>query len=350
MNYEHRSNYLSASEMKLDYNNLEIPEFNVKGIYVTGWAAGNQPHINDLIKLIEQTELNSMVIDIKDEFGYMSYISDVENAKNTGANKRKIKDIENLLERLNEKNIYTIGRLVVFQDRNLAVQRPYFALPLKTKEGEIIFSREWVDPYIDTVREYNIELAAEAFELGFDEVQFDYIRYPVIHEDNKSAFSYGERKVDIINQFAAEARKELAEFNRPLSIDVFGLTTTIDGGMGIGQSFRDLADEINIISPMVYPSHYFPGSYGFESPAENPYEIIYKSITDAIKKVEDTENDNVIIRPWLQDFSLNHRYTAREVRDQIRALDDLGIDEWLLWNPRSRYTEGVFLSSEVCEE
>lgn len=329
-------------DIDLEYESLQIPEFKVKGIYVTGWAAGNEDKINRLIHLVNQGELNSMVIDIKDEFGYLSYRSDVNMAGYTGANKSKISDIKHLLSVLKENNIHIIGRISVFKDRNLAQRRPDLSLPIKNSDGEIIFSREWVDPFLEIVRDYNIDLAKEAYKMGFDEVQFDYIRYPVIRDREKQIVTYGESKIYNINRFVAEAKNELSEYDKPLSIDVFGLTTSIEGGMGIGQSFRELAKEIDIISPMIYPSHYEPGIFGIDVPAEEPYEIILKSVGDARKKASDIDRTDLKIRPWLQDFSLGHKYTAKEVTRQIEALNELGIDEWLFWNPGSRYTEEVF--------
>lgn len=332
----------STEEINLEYDPLKIPEFLVKGIYVSGWAAGDEAKINRLIQLVNQSELNTMVIDVKDEFGHISYRSDVDMAGFTGANENKISNINQFLRVLKKNNIYTIARITVFKDPNLAKSRPDLSLPIKTSDDEIVFSREWVDPYLKIVRNYNIDLAKEAYDLGFDEVQFDYIRYPVIRDQERQIFTYGESKIDNINRFVSQAKKELAEYDRPLSIDVFGLTTSLEGGIGIGQSFRELAEKINIISPMVYPSHYDPGIFGIESPAEEPYKIIKKSIGDARQKTLDIDKPDVKIRPWLQDFSLGHRYTEREVIQQIKALDELGIDEWLLWNPGSKYTEEVF--------
>ncbi|MFW6238406.1 MAG: putative glycoside hydrolase [Halanaerobiales bacterium] len=332
----------STEEINLEYDPLKIPEFLVKGIYVSGWAAGDEAKINRLIQLVNQSELNTMVIDVKDEFGHISYRSDVDMAGFTGANENKISNINQFLRVLKKNNIYTIARITVFKDPNLAKSRPDLSLPIKTSDDEIVFSREWVDPYLKIVRNYNIDLAKEAYDLGFDEVQFDYIRYPVIRDQERQIFTYGESKIDNINRFVSQAKKELAEYDRPLSIDVFGLTTSLEGGIGIGQSFRELAEKINIISPMVYPSHYDPGIFGIESPAEEPYKIIKKSIGDARQKTLDIDKPDVKIRPWLQDFSLGHRYTEREVIQQIKALDELGIEEWLLWNPGSKYTEEVF--------
>lgn len=315
---------------------LVIPEFNVKGIYVTGWVAGTEK-MDNLINLVEDTILNTMVIDIKDDHGYLSYNSSIPLAEEIGANHRKIKDLPALLKKLNGKGIYTIARIVLFRDSLLATKRPDLALNLNHIDSkEIIKSSIWANPFRKTIWEYNIQVAKDAVEMGFDEIQFDYIRYPaqtgltlqpVVPEDRS--------KRSIINDFSDYALSELAEYNIPVSLDVFGLTTTAKDDLGIGQDFSALAEKYKIISPMIYPSHYSRGIYGIDNPALEPYRLINRSLKDALKKID--YNDDIVIRPWLQDFTINDRYTHNEVLEQIKAVEDLGIKEWLLWNPGSNY-------------
>lgn len=365
---------------------LTLPEFNVKGIYVTGWVAGIPNRMDKLINLVDETELNSMVVDVKDALGYLSYESSVARSKNFRANKNKIRNINSLLEKLNKKGIHTIARIAVFKDAFLANNFPQYALQIRKKVSikdrrlmeednkeireyqknitdstknlnsnsqpqlssdtnkhriETYSSTSWVNPANQEVWEYNIKLAQEAFELGFDEVQFDYIRFPALR-DNKSAVTKQRSKQSIINDFISTAYKQLAKFEKPISIDVFGLTTSVNNDLGIGQNFSQLGKYANIISPMVYPSHYSRGTLGVANPAANPYEIVYQSMVDAKKKVD----KNVMIRPWLQDFSLKHKYSASEVKSQINAVESLGIKEWLLWNPRSKYTREALKSNK----
>ena len=322
---------------------LTLPKFHVKGIYVTGWVAGTKDMMDDLIQLVDDTIINTMVIDIKCQRGFLSYSSEVGLAKEIKANRHKVRDIKGLLAELKLKGIYTIGRLVVFKDGLLATTRPDLALPLKDSENEeIIYSKAWVDPGQQEVWSYIVLLAREAVKLGFDEIQFDYIRYPALASRPLQAVVAGNKyKSQIIGGFLQYAKQELADLDIPLSIDVFGSTTRVKGDLGIGQNFQELSGIIDIISPMVYPSHYSPGSYGVEDPDAEPYHIIYRSLADAKEKV--TANKNIIIRPWLQDFSLRHLYSVQEVKEQIKATEDLGLKEWLLWNPRSQYTKEALL-------
>lgn len=324
-----------------------LPEFHVRGIYVTGWVAGTEEKMQELIELVDKTVLNAMVIDVKDQQGFLSYNSSVKLVKEIGANRNKIKNIKGLLNRLHNKGIYTIARLAIFKDALLAKSRPDLALPIwDPYQKKVIYSKSWVDPSKKEVWDYNVLLAREAVELGFDEIQFDYIRYPAMAKSPLEAIlKENKTKSEIINSFAAYARDKLADLNVPISIDVFGLTTTVKDDLGIGQNFAQLTDIIKIISPMVYPSHYAAGSYGIEIPASQPYQIIYKSLVDARKKV--INKKNVIIRPWLQDFSLGYQYSFQEVIDQIRAAESLDINEWLLWNPQSKYTKEALLNPPI---
>ena len=361
-------NYHESKEVSFNYPEVFIPQFNVRGIYVTGWVAGLDKRMNNLIELVNNTILNTMVIDVKDNLGYLSYSSEVEMTEKINASKKKISDIKRLLTLLEKNNIYTIGRIVVFKDALLAKERPDLALEIekevevkenKSKDIKIIKenvennrdvniekknqnnkykysiykSKKWVDPSNREVWNYNIELAREALKLGFDEVQFDYIRYPAL-KGNLSVFNKNDKN-KIINDFVVTAQQNLKDLNKPISIDVFGMTTSVSNGLGIGQDYERLSKNINIISPMVYPSHYSAGVFGLSIPEKKPYETVYKSMDDALKK----SNANTILRPWLQDFSINYNYYAIDVINQIKAVESLGINEWLLWNPSSRYTQ-----------
>ena len=358
---------------------------NVRGIYVTGWVAGMPSRMQDLINLVDNSVLNSMVIDIKDDVGYLSYQSDVPLAEKIGANKTKIKDIKKLLSILDEHDIHTIGRIVVFKDELLASNKANFALTIKRPfDGEdfvkkyfdvnsfikletddlyrfnkndlelknkalkldkrnkgksddfkIVKSSNWVDPANEKVWEYNFQIAKEALELGFDEIQFDYIRYPSLRNGSSVFNKNHDEKIKVINNFVETAYSELENYNKNVSIDIFGLVTSLKNGMSIGQKFDSLSTRANIISPMVYPSHYSKGVFNLKEPETKPYQTVHYSMKDALKN----SNKDVVLRPWLQDFSINHKYNAEDVIAQIKAVEELGISEWLLWNSRSRYNE-----------
>jgi len=280
-----------------------------------------------------------MVIDIKDINGFLSYKSKIGLVSEINSSREKIKDIKKTINRLHNEGIYVIGRIVVFKDKLLARSRPDLALRLHYKNTNKVFiSDSWVEPGEKEVHDYNINIAREALLLGFDEIQFDYIRYPALaNKPYKVLMDDLLLKEDIINDFVAEAVHKLKYLDKAISIDVFGLTTTVNDDMGIGQNFNKLSKTIDIISPMVYPSHYAPGTYGIKLPENEPYQIVYNSMSDAIKKLSGQKNIN--IRPWLQDFSLKQKYTSEDILKQIEALKFFNIDEWLLWNPRSIYTE-----------
>ncbi len=310
---------------------------NIKGIYVTGWVAGLEERMNKLIDLANKSVINAMVIDVKDSRGHLSYPSRVYLANKIRANENKIFDIKNLLIKLDKNNIYTIARIVVFKDGLLASQRPDLSMKLWSKQSKIINrSNNWVDPAKEEVVQYNIELAKEAFMLGFDEVQFDYIRFPALANQPIQVIVTGlENKDKVIVNFLKKAKYELKNYG-PFSIDVFGLTTSVEDDLGIGQNLLNLSKNVNIISPMIYPSHYANGSFGIALPENEPYKTIFKSMSQAQRKFY--KSPNVRLRPWLQDFSVKVPYEEAHVLAQIQALQELGIDDWLLWNPASRYT------------
>ena len=336
--------------LQIDRRLLSIPEFHVRGIYVTGWVAGTRERMDKLIDFVSDSVLNSMVIDIKDELGYLSYNSEVELAREIGANRNKVRDIEGLLQELNNRGIYTIGRIVVFKDAILARGKKELALTLENSDtDESTKSRDWVNPSDREVWEYNVEIAKEALKLGFNEIQIDYIRYPALAASPWNAVLENKMtQSKIIGEFLKYMKLQLAEYNRPLSIDVFGLTTSVDNDLGIGQNFNELATIVDIISPMLYPSHYSNGVFGINVPESEPYRVVYRSLEDAIRKIGNTKKTT--IRPWLQDFSLQHGYSSKEVREQLKAAEKLGIKEWLFWNPRSRYTEEFFLNFSLDDD
>ncbi|MFW5972180.1 MAG: putative glycoside hydrolase [Bacillota bacterium] len=324
-------------ELENNSERLFIPEFYVRGIYVTGWVAGTSK-MDSLINLVDNSIINTMVIDIKDQRGLLSHKSDIPLAQQIGANRRKIKNVKQLIQKLHSRGIYTIARIVVFKDMLLASNRNDLALELHySTTGEILKSDLWVNPSKKEVWDYNIMIAREAAMMGFNEIQFDYIRFPAMGEGALQAVVPADKKKStIINQFAQYASDQLSDLNIPISVDVFGMTTSVEGDLGIGQDFKELSDIINIMSPMVYPSHYSSGHFGLKIPEIEPYKVIYSSLTDAKNKV--SGKNNIKIRPWLQDFTINHKYSSKEIKEQIKAVEELGIKEWFLWNPGSRYT------------
>lgn len=315
-----------------------VPPKGIKGIYVSGWVVGSDSKMNELIKLARETEINAFVIDIKDDSGLVSWNSNVKLAIDTKANHLKHRDFKGLVQKLKKENIYLIGRVVSFKDAHLAKARPDRALRLKNG-SKVWEDDDWISGFQKENWEYIVSIAKEAAEMGFDEIQFDYVRFPALaNRPTQVAQLTKMTKDEAIDGFLNYAKKELAKYNVPISADIFGMVTSMDD-IGIGQRFEQLTEAVAVLSPMVYPSHYSNGNFNLKSPESSPYETVYRSIKDAIARVP--KDSDVRIRPWLQDFSMKVKYGPSEVRKQIQALKDLGIDEWLLWNPGSRYTRGA---------
>ncbi|AZR73055.1 hypothetical protein BBF96_06450 [Anoxybacter fermentans] len=334
-----------SKEYSLKFNKLKLPIkkdfFKVKGLYITGWVAGLDDKMNEFIELVKKTEINAFVVDIKDSTGTVSYLSSVPEASQIKANRKKIKNISALITRLKKENIYLIGRIVAFKDPVLARAKRDRAL-LLTNGEKTWRDLNWISPYQKENWDYLVKLAREALELGFDEIQYDYVRFPALGNGTIQVVQQREMsKEKAIISFLNYAKSELAEYNAPISADVFGAVTFAKDDLGIGQKLETISEVVDIISPMIYPSHYANGVFNLPIPEAAPYETVYYSMKNAINRLG--ENHRVRFRPWLQDFSLKYYYDVSEVREQIKALYDLGIEEWLLWNPKSRYTKEAFL-------
>ena len=338
------------------------PRVLAKGIYVTGNIAGSTTRFPELLALLDSTELNSMVIDVKNDHGVMTYKSEIEIVKDVDANRGvPIKDITQLMDKLNQHDVYPIARIVVFRDPNLPEQRPDWAIQRKNGSGvwRDRSSYAWVNPYEKNVWDYNIAIAKEAALNGFREIQFDYVRFPEnarrVDEEANYPGSEGIEKDEAIEQFLAYARQELEEYNVHISADVFGVIATSWGDTDrIGQNWERMSPLTEIISPMIYPSHYGPGYFGYAVPDANPTGTIRRALEDSLKRNAPLERAGVI-RPWLQSFTATWvkghiRYGATEVRKQIDAARELGIDEYLIWNATNRYPEDAFLSAADAAE
>jgi hypothetical protein len=343
-------NNLSAKEDPVKQISQKVKR-DVKGVYVSAYALQGEKW--DRIKrLLSTTEINAVVVDVKNDSGRITYPSGVQTAKEIGADaSAKVKDISPLLEDMQKQDVYTIARIVTFKDPLLAAKKPEWAI--KTKSGKIWRDNRgvsWLDPYNEEVWDYTIELAKEALKVGFDEVQFDYVRFPeqVIKIEREVAFynPYNETKDQIIARFLNKATKEIHEWGGVVSADVFGLTTTAKDGMGIGQKWELLVPEVDAISPMIYPSHYMRGSYGVSYPDLQPYSIVSEAVKDANArnaKLKATHERVARIRPWIQDFTAkwikpHQTYRRTEVMEQIKALQKQGIYQYLLWNASCNYS------------
>jgi len=329
---------------KQDWRPLKKEAVKVKGLYMSGAAFNSKKLFDYLVGLVDTTELNALVIDMKDDNGYLSADFDIKLARDLEIRRHRGLNAAENMQLLFSKNIFPIARIVVFKDPSLAEKKPELAL--RKSDGSIWRDRKklaWVDPHNREVWEYTVDVAREAAKMGFREIQFDYVRFPSDGDMSDVVYPYadGNKKEDVILEFLRYAKKELEPYNVFVSADVFGLTTMTLDDMGIGQKFEKIMTAVDYICPMVYPSHYGVGNYSFANPNAHPYEVVKNALLDGLKKKGDAP---VIIRPWLQDFNLGSpRYGPAEVRAQIKATYDAGLDEWILWNAGNRYTEGALL-------
>ena len=322
---------------------VTLTPFIVKAIYLTELTAADDKRFNDLLALVKRTELNAVVIDVKGDSGRIFYDSKVPLAHEIGA-VEPVFDVRARLRQLREANVYTIGRQVIMEDTLLATHRPEWAVRNRAtgQPWRDFNGIGWLNPYRPEVADYNVAIAREIAELGFDEVQFDYIRFPsdgVLNLVDYGQESDEEKRPAAIAGILTRARQVLDPLGVYLSADVFGLTTVIEDDLGIGQKLESLADAVDYICPMVYPSHYARGSFGFANPAARPYEVVEKSLAGAMPRLADVRAH---LRPWLQDFDLyGTPYTPEMVRGQIKAAEEHHTSGWLIWNAANRYQEAA---------
>ncbi len=329
---------ISGANLKRDYS-VKRPSV-IHGIYITGWTAGT-PRFEKLIKQAKESGINAFVIDVKDATGYLSFDSDIPFAKEICSNRRKISDLQKITRECIENGIYPIARIVVFKDPVLARHRK--DLVVRKENGAIFYDRSglpWVDPYSKTIWKYNVDIAKEAIGAGFREIQFDYVRFPavpsslkLVYPANKSHIS----KADNIANFLKYATGELHKYGVKVEADVFGLVLSNRGDLGIGQNLEKMAKYADYICPMVYPSHYWSGSFGYSDPDAYPYEIVNHALKDGLARLEKIHSKCELI-PYLQDFSLYHRYGVEQVKEQEKAVYDNGLKSWFMWNAANIYT------------
>jgi hypothetical protein len=324
---------------------IRLTPFRPKALYLTVYGIGDKHLRTAALQLIETTELNALVIDVKGDRGLVPYRSEVLLAAAVGAQRViTISDLPALVKSLRDQGIYTIARIVVFKDTLLAQGRPDLAI--RRRDGSIFRDREdlaWTNPHSRDVWEYNIGIAAEAAKAGFDEIQFDYARLPdttgLVYERPWTE----ENREAAIEGFFTEARKALTPFNVFLAADVFGYVCWNRDDTKIGQKLEHIAGIVDYVSPMLYPSSFQFGISGYRNPVEHPYHVVRLSLEEARER---TKLPSVRFRPWLQafrDYAFGGRpFTAGEVRTQIQAAEDFGADGWMIWNPHNEYSARDF--------
>jgi hypothetical protein len=300
----------------------------------------------DLIGVAKRTEVNALVIDVKDDRGYVLYRSRVPLAREIGADTvapMRADRMRAVLDTMRAHGIYPIARIVVVKDPLLASKRSEWSIkrasngqPWLDKNG-----KPWLDPHHRGPWQYAVDLACEAIDIGFSEVQYDYVRFPDekrLVAEATFPLAGGRDRASVIRDQLRFVRGSLKPYGVPVTADVFGLTTSDTTDMGIGQLWEKFIDAVDAVLPMTYPSHYSPGNYGLQRPNAAPYKVIDRALRDAKRRSAGIANAARIV-PWYQDFTLGApRYGAEHVRAQIQAGYDNGIYDWLLWNPSSRYT------------
>jgi hypothetical protein len=336
---------------------FEYPDA-VRGVFVTAHSAGGA-RFEKLVELVDTTDLNAMVIDVKEDLGHLTY----EPKEDTplavlDIGEPYIKNPRAVLERLEEKQIYPIARVVVFKDSVLANTRP----ELSFTDGHEVWKNgrgeSFVNPFLKEVWDYNVQIAIEAAKLGFKEIQFDYVRFPEGFENRADTLQYSmgeyadsdldpvQRRVEAVTDFVAYAREQLRPYGVKVSVDIFGYAATLPEAPGIGQNFSRISENVDVISSMIYPSHW-TSYFGIAKPDLEPYRLVSEYAKVENKKLAELK-DPPVSRPWLQDFTASYlgagnyqKYGKAEVEAQIKALNENGINEFLLWNAGNTYSSGV---------
>lgn len=333
---------------------LSNPPDEIKAIYCTSSSAGNSAKMDNFIKLIKKAKLNAVVIDIKDYTGRVFYDSGLKDVEKYKAEKVIIPKINTLIKKLHDENIYVIARVVVFQDPKLAAARPELAVKNKNTGGvwKDSLNLAWIDPGSQEAWDYIVEISKDAASRGFDEINYDYVRFPSDGSLSAMSFPFFDKKKipkrEGINEFFTYLRLKMEGIK--ISADVFGLTTSAFDDLGIGQVIENAYQNFDAVAPMVYPSHYAVGFLGYTEPAKHPYEVVKYAIERASVKLEKynystdpgivgpgSKRTNAKIRPWIQAFNMGDIYDTAKIKIQIKASDESGGTGWMIWNPSNNY-------------
>jgi hypothetical protein len=331
---------IPVSELKNPHTELALTPFKVKALYLTVYGIASKKLRTAALETIAANHMNALVIDVKGDRGIIPFKVDIPLAQEIGAQKLiLIKDMPAMVASLKEKGLYLIARIVVFKDDPLAAAKPQWAV--KTKGGGIFRDREklrWVDPFSREVWDYNIAIAKAAAKLGFDEIQFDYVRCPDKKGVVFSQPSNQDTRTAAITGFLKAAYRALAPYNVMVAADIFGYVCWNLNDTGIGQKIAEAVKAVDVVSPMLYPSGYQWGIPNYRNPVQHPYEIVYLSLKRAQER---TEVNPLRFRPWLQafrDYAFHGgEFKEARMRTQIAATNKFGASGWMFWNPRNIY-------------
>ncbi len=355
LSYDRSLAATTSIAVKKEIKHLKTPE-PLKGIYMTQCVAGMPSFRDKLVKLIDETELNSVIIDIKDYTGTVSFFGSGPGCQ--------VSDMQNFVERLHNKNIYVIGRVTVFQDPLYVKLYPELAVKKMSDKNAVWKDKKgisFIDPGARPFWDYIISIATSSYAIGFDEINFDYIRFPSDGDMKDIYFAHTgtTTKKEMLKKFFEYLDSKLAGTGIVTSADLFGMTATNSDDLNIGQILEYALMNFDYVSPMVYPSHYPPAFNGWPDPNKVPYEIVKFSMSAAVarnnflyKEIASSSPNSLLLkrikptqlRPWLQDNDYPIHYTADMVRKQIQATYDAGLTSWMLWDPGNTYTREALLN------
>jgi len=319
---------------------FKIEPIKVKALYLTFWGASNNSQTSkNLLRTIQKTDANAVIVDVKNEYGSTSFLTSFKQANSYGAHKNRTnRNIQKFIKTMKDNHIYTIARIVTFKDEIQASHNPDYALK-RDDNGSIWRNHDnmaWVDPFDTRAHDYTISIAQEAAKVGFDEINFDYIRFPAKTGLHYSKENSEKNRIKAIETFLDTAKNRLRKYGVFISVDTYGNVLWSKDDNNIGQTVESLSKHADYLAPMLYPSGFNPGSFYVKYPADHPYKVIYRSISHVKDRIATSR-----VRPWLQyfrDYNYKRRpYGRFEIQEQIRATKDIQVDGWMMWSPSSKY-------------
>ena len=331
---------------------IYLRAIKVKALYLTFWGASNNSKtLKKILELIDQTQANAVVVDVKNEYGSTQFWTGFKQANSYGAHlNRTNRNIKKFIKMMKARDIYTIARIVTFKDELQAANNPDYAIK-RDDENQTIWRNHdnmaWVDPFDKRSHDYAISIAEEAAKVGYDEINFDYIRFPAKTGLIYSKKSTQKSRVKAIESFLDEAKTRLRKYGVFISVDTYGNICWAKDDNGIGQTVQSLAAHADYLAPMLYPSGFSKGSFYFDYPSEYPYEVVFRSV----KTIQDRIPSNRV-RPWLQYFKdytkRKKEYKRAEIQAQIKATEDVGTNGWMMWSPSSKYSLKCLVGDSNC--
>ncbi len=336
---------IATTELGAPPVEIALTPFKVKALYLTSYGLATKTIREAALEAIKLNDLNALVIDVKGDRGFIPFKVDIPLAEEAGVQKTILfKDMKAVVAGLKDKGLYLIARIVVFKDDPLAAAKPQWTV--KTKGGGVFRDREklrWIDPFREEAWAYNIAIAKAAAEVGFDEVQFDYVRFPDNRSVGFSKPANQNSRTEAITGFLKAAHQALIPYNVMVAADIFGYVMWNLDDTGIGQKVGPAVEAVDVVCPMLYPSGYHLGIPNYRNPVQHPYEIVYLSLKRAQER---TGVSPLRFRPWLQAFRdyafRGGDFKEERMRIQINASDKFGASGWMFWNPRNIYPTGKF--------